>query len=112
MLDPIKLEAFRSLLERDQLTGLVERQVNCEANRMNCKVTTRPGAKYTKVDIGDSGRYMIVNETGEIFGIKGYGVIHRGHAFGTLDTIHDWNWSDYRAFRIPVTTENLNACRV
>lgn len=108
MIDPVKLAAFAALLERDQLTGLVKRQVDCEANRAHCKVTTKPGAKYTKVDIGDSGRYMVVNETGEIFGVKGYGVIHRGHAFGTLDTIHDWDWSDYRAYRKPATA-NLHA---
>jgi hypothetical protein len=40
---------------------------------------------------------MVVNESGEIFGIKAYGVIHRGHKFGTLDTLFDWDWSGYRA---------------
>ena len=58
-----------------------------------------PGKKYTKIDIGGSGRYMVVNGSGEIFGIKAYGVIHRGHQYGTLDTINDWNWSEYKAFR-------------
>ncbi len=36
-------------------------------------------------------------------GIKAYGVIHRGHRYGTLDTIHEWDWSDYRAVRKPQT---------
>jgi len=49
------------------------------------KVTVKPGVKYTKVDVGTSGRFMVVNATGEIYGIKAYGVIHRGHYFGTLD---------------------------
>ena len=57
------------------------------------------GRKYTKVDIGRSGKYMVVNETGEIFGIKAYGVIHKGHFFGTLDTISDYYWGDYRAYK-------------
>ena len=61
-------------------------------------VTVKPGTKYTKVDVGKSGKYMVVNETGQIFGIKAYGVIHRGHAYGTLDTIHDWNWGRYVAW--------------
>lgn len=107
MLDPIKLEAFRALLERDQLTGLVSKGYNPAHH--NHAVKTVAGAKYTKIDIGDSGRYMVVNETGEIFGTKGYGVIHRGHAFGTLDTIHDYDWSDYRAYRKSATVMNLNA---
>jgi len=94
-----QLTAFAAVLEAGQLRGLIEREVNCECNRDNCKVKIVAGPKYTKVDIGSSGRYMVVNETGEIFGIKGYGVIHRGHRFGTLETIGDWDWSGYRAFR-------------
>ena len=37
------------------------------------------------LDVGNSGKYMIENETEKIYGIKAYGVIHRGHFFGTLD---------------------------
>ena len=63
------------------------------------RVTIKPGQTYTKVDVGDSGKYMVVNATGEIFGIKGYGVIHRGHAYGTLATIKEWDWGGYVAQR-------------
>lgn len=63
-------------------------------------VTVKTGKKYTKVDVGRSGKYMVVNETGQIFGIKGYGVIHRGHYYGTLDEIHQWNWGGYAAVKI------------
>ena len=48
------------------------------------EVTVKPGPKYTRIDVGSSGRFMVVNDTGEIYGIKAYGVIHRGHYFGTL----------------------------
>jgi hypothetical protein len=62
-------------------------------------VQVRPGVKYTKVDIGPahniSGKYMIDNATGEIFGIKAYGKIHRGHRYGTLDTVEDYYWGGY-----------------
>lgn len=62
-------------------------------------VNVKPGKKYTKVDVGPrhnmSGEYMIDNATGEIFGIKGYGVIHRGHRYGTLETVEEWDWSGY-----------------
>jgi hypothetical protein len=55
--------------------------------------TIKSGKKYSKVDVGSSGRFMVVNETGEIFGIKAYGVINRGHRYGTLENPAD------RAFR-------------
>lgn len=58
-----------------------------------------PGPKYTKVDIGPahniSGKFMIENATGEIFGIKAYGKVHKGHRYGTLDTVADWYWGEY-----------------
>ena len=50
------------------------------------KVNIKHGRKYTKIDLNDSGRYMVDKE-GNIFGIKAYGVIHRGHRYGTLDTV-------------------------
>ena len=63
------------------------------------RVSVKPGPKYTKVDIGPegnmSGKYMIENATGRIFGIKGYGVVHKGHQYGSLDTVSDWYWGGY-----------------
>lgn len=62
-----------------------------------------PGKKYTKVDVGPfsqwSGKFMIDSE-GNIYGIKGYGVIHRGHYYGTLETVNDWFWGDYTPIKI------------
>ncbi len=57
-----------------------------------------PGKKYTKVDVGSSGKYM-VDTDGNIWGIKAYGVVHRGHKYGTLDTINEWHWGEYTATR-------------
>lgn len=90
-----KLEDFASLLEEEYDAARKVRYPNLPRE----SVTIVPGPKYTKVDVGSSGKYMVVNATGEIFGIKGYGVIHRGHQYGTLDTIHDWDWSGYVARR-------------
>ena len=63
------------------------------------RVQVIPGPKYTKVDVGPehnmSGKYMIDNATGEIFGIKGYGRVHKGHPYGTLATVDDWYWGGY-----------------
>ncbi len=61
----------------------------------SCTVRVKPAAKYTKIMIHTANCFMIVNETGEIFGTKGYGVIHRGHPYGTLDTVDEWYWGDY-----------------
>lgn len=88
-----KLERFRAVLEMQQ----AERYRRDYPKSEPPKVEVRPGRKYTKVDVGRSGCYMVVNETGEIFGIKAYGVIHRGHSYGTLDTIDNWDWSGYKA---------------
>lgn len=58
------------------------------------------GRKYANVDRGTSGCYMVELDTGAIYGIKGYGVIHRGHSYGTLDTLADWDWSGYQARKV------------
>ena len=42
-----------------------------------------------------SGFLMIDNATGEIFGIKGYGRVHKGHRYGTLATAGQWFWGEY-----------------
>jgi hypothetical protein len=39
---------------------------------------------------------MVEISTSNIFGIAGYGQIHRGHQYGTLDTVAAWDWSGYR----------------
>jgi hypothetical protein len=63
------------------------------------KVMIKVGRKYANIDVGESGRYMVELSTGDIYGIKGYGVIHRGHYYGNLDTIDDWYWGEYTAFK-------------
>ena len=94
-----KLKRFAELLEKQQIERLHKDNLACQSNIDNCKVTIKEGKKYIKVDVGSSGKYMIDSE-GNIFGIKGYGVIHRGHYFGTLDTIHNYYWGNYIAYKI------------
>lgn len=66
-----------------------------------CTVSVQMGKKFARVDVGTdgqrSGKYMVDLETGDIYGVKAYGVVHRGHRFGTLDTIADWYWGGYYA---------------
>src|SRR5580698_6329944 len=62
-------------------------------------VNVKAGTKYTKIDRGPnhnmSGMLMVSNATGEVFGIKGYGVPHLGHPYGTLATARDWYWGTF-----------------
>lgn len=92
-----KLERFANVLEAEQLQDLIRSECDCEANRINCRVTIKLGRKYAKVDVGSSGKYMVDNATGEIFGIKAYGQVHKGHKYGTLDTVDQYYWGGYAA---------------
>ena len=94
-----KLEAFRALVEADQRAQYVKEYgaENFHIHELHTVAKIKLGGKYAKVDVGMSGKYMVEMDTGRIFGIKAYGVIHRGHAYGTLDTINDWYWGGYHA---------------
>ena len=93
-----KIQRFAALLEKETGEKIIKRHGSNRGNENAHKTNVLPGKKYTKVDVGASGKYM-VDEAGNIFGIKAYGVIHRGHQYGTLDTIDDWYWGDYTARR-------------
>ncbi len=69
------------------------------------RVTVKPGTKYARVDVGDSGKYM-VDQAGNIWGIKGYGQVHKGHWYGTLDTIGSYYWGEYTARKIKLQAVN------
>lgn len=91
-----QLTAFGKLLEAEKIEYLRKSKLDCQANIDNAKVTIKPGNKYSKVDVGSSGKYMVDKE-GNIFGIKAYGQIHKGHHYGTLTTTNEWNWGGYTA---------------
>jgi len=90
-----KLQAFAALVALQQLADATKKGFSYPGWQDDAKVTIKDGKKFAKVDVGTSGKFMVDYETGEIFGIKGYGVVHRGHCYGTLDTIADWYWGDY-----------------
>lgn len=79
---------------------LTAERLACECNLKMAVARYKDGKKYVKIDIGTSGRYMVDKTTGEIFGIKAYGVVNKGHFYGTLDTIEQYYWGDYRAVKI------------
>lgn len=96
-----KLEVLADLITKETRDRLHKAYpgFNNEMLDTNSRVIIVPGAKYTKLNIGGSGKYMVENDTGNIFGIKAYGVIHRGHYYGTLDTINQYYWGDYTAYK-------------
>jgi len=84
-----KIEEFKELVQRDSDEF---RDINGYHREV---ISVKSGKKYTKIDRGGSGYLMVEQSTGNIYGIKAYGVIHRGHCYGNLDTIHEWFWGAY-----------------
>lgn len=105
-----KIIAFAALLEAQSIQRLQEQSLDCKANLNNAKTHIHEGKKYTRVDIGTSGRYMVENATGNIFGIKGYGQVHKGHFYGTVDTTTEYFWGNYYPQRLasPLPTQKYN----
>lgn len=95
------IDEFAQLFLAQQKARLARDYSQWQADALTVQV--KSGPKYTKVDIGPahnmSGKFMIQNDTGEIFGIKGYGQVHKGHRYGTLETVEQWDWSDYTPVR-------------
>jgi len=92
------IQDFANRITEEMKAYYIERYGSLAPHGDNYVARVKPGKKYTKVDVGSSGKYM-VDEQGNIFGIKGYGVIHRGHQYGTLDTIDEWHWGNYHAMK-------------
>jgi hypothetical protein len=97
-----KIQAFADLVLEQTREHIARRYSQRQADAEQVEVI--PGPKYTKVDLGvpffddghvGSGKYMVENATGIIYGIKGYGRVHKGHMYGTLDTIDRWYWGEY-----------------
>jgi len=99
-----KVEAFAATVTRDMRARMAAEygvgSVNC--GDQTCLAHVHYGAKYARVDVGTSGKYMIPMfgpDAGKILGVKGYGVPHWGYIYGTLGTISDYSWGSYRAVR-------------
>ena len=75
---------FAKKVEQGDIAGLVKHKLDSEANIIQSKTHIHQGKKWTRIDVGTSGRYMI-NAEGQIYGIKAYGVPHLGHYHGTLE---------------------------
>jgi hypothetical protein len=98
-----KLERLAKLIKEQTIEKLHRLDLACETNVKNAETYIREGNKYTKIDIGNSGKLMIENTTGIIYGIKGYGQVHKGHSYGTLDTIEEYWWGEFYPQKIKRT---------
>ena len=89
-----------NILTVQEFAELVETQaISCNpysyaGSEENLKVKVIPGKKYTKIDQGLSGKFMI-DDYSNIFGIKSYGRINKNQHFGTLATTHLYFWGGY-----------------
>ena len=98
-----KIEALRTLIEDQKVEKFYNEYHGTTLTPP--QVRTVPGKKYVKIDVSPnsyghwSGCYMVEVETERVYGIKAYGVIHRGHYYGTLDNMLQMDWSGYRAFK-------------
>lgn len=100
---------MRTQAKLDAFAAKVKSDVDARLARDGCSWTVRVrivhGKRWTKVDQGDHGsefchgRFM-VDRDGTIHGIKGYGKVHMGHTYGTLDTIDAWDFGPYTPWRI------------
>jgi hypothetical protein len=86
-------EAFRLHIETQERARFVrqfgeESTAGVHSKSWPCTLVVR--RKYICADVGSSGRYMIDRTTGEIWGIKGYGKVHRSYSYGTVETPEHW----------------------
>lgn len=103
------IEEFASILQASTIYGLNRDGVACAVNITLAQTRIVEGLKYDKVDVGGSAKYMVEISTSIIYGVRGYGKIHKGHSYGTLSTIHLWDWAHYTAHSI--SREALNFSR-
>lgn len=87
------IDDFAYLLGKEQEENISKSFPSLDAHK-EAMITIITGRKYTKVNVGRSGKYM-VDDNGNIFGIKGYGRVHKGRYYGTLQTIDQYHWGEY-----------------
>lgn len=60
---------------------------NLDYDSKDYRKAARNRKKYICLDCGGSGAMMVEKATGQVFGIKAYGVIHRGHPCGHIEDL-------------------------
>lgn len=89
------IEEFAALMKSDRQDYLRKNYTDWQADAVR-DPEILPGRVYTKVDEEHGhGRFMVDNKSGIIYGIKGYGQVHKGREYGTLETAGQWYWGEY-----------------
>jgi hypothetical protein len=106
----LRLLDFVKKIETQRLEYLVKDRESCGQKKTveqikelfgrSLIVSIKRGKKYTKVDVGSSGKFMIENATETIYGIKAYGVVHKGKCYGTLSTTYEFYWGGWSPIKI------------
>lgn len=94
-----KMNDFTLLITKEKKENLIKSNLACASNMANATAEYKKGTKYYKIIVGGGASFMVDVKTEEIFGVKGYGQVHLGHRYGTLDTIDDFNWGEYYPVR-------------
>jgi len=77
-----QIKQFAALVQEQERQAIIRLCGSTLGNETSFLTHIKPKRKYTYVDVGNSGRYIIEGQN--VYGCKAYGVIHRGHFFGTL----------------------------
>ena len=80
-----KIEQFAALVQEQEKQAIIRLCGSLNGNEKAYLTHIKPKKKYVYVDVGNSGRYILEDEN--VYGCKAYGVIHRGHFYGSLDDI-------------------------
>lgn len=99
-----KLDHFREVFELQHNARMSRLYPNLPVE----KISVDEGYKFDKVYVVHSngqkaGRYMVESRTGEIFGIKAWTQVNKRRQYGTLDTVDEFDWSDFYARPLPNT---------
>lgn len=101
-----KLERFRLLFEEHSNDRRKRIYPDLKPNEIHVEF----GYRFDKVFVFDgqkSGRYMVESRTGKIWGIKSWTQVNYRRLFGTLDTVNQYDWSEYNARPIPGTEAEI-----
>jgi len=99
-----KLQHFRKVFEEQHQ----ERQMRLYPNTQPDTIGVITGYKFDKIyTITDSdqrlGRYMVESRTGSIYAIKSWTQVNKRRQYGTLDTVDQYDWSEFYARPLPGT---------
>lgn len=80
-----KIKQFAAIVQEQERKAIITLCGSLNGNETAYLTHIKPKKKYTYVDVGYSGRYIVDGEN--VYGCKAYGVINRRHFFGTLTEI-------------------------